>query len=132
MENKLSTHFGDDKTKTIFFSQMKSPPKPSILYGDYSLKQHNTVECLGCCLDSNLNGESMAHRVNTKLSFLWRQINYLNYLSRRLLCNALIQSHFEYGCLSWYPLLSKALKLNCKGLKTNAHVFAWSSRFVVI
>ena len=34
----------------------------------------------------------------------------MNYLSRRLLCNALIQPHFDYGCTSWYPLLSKALK----------------------
>ena len=37
---------------------MKSPPKLNI-YGDYSLKQHNTVEYLGCYLDSNLNRESM-------------------------------------------------------------------------
>ena len=33
----------------------------------------------------------------------------MNYSSRRLLCNALIQSHFDYGCTSWYPVLSKAL-----------------------
>ena len=49
-------------------------------------------------------------KIKTKLNFLWRQSNYLNYLSRRLLCNALIQFHFDYGCTSWYPLLSKALK----------------------
>ena len=52
---------------------MKSPPKLSISYGDYSLKQQNTVEYLGCYLDSNLNGESIARRVlkkiNTKLNF---------------------------------------------------------------
>ena len=60
IDYKLSIHFGDDKTKTIFFSQMKSQPKLSILYGDYSLKQRNTVEYLGCYLDSNLNEESMA------------------------------------------------------------------------
>ena len=60
---------------------MKSPPKLNI-YGDYSLKQHDTVEYLCYYLDSNLNGESMACRilkkVNTKLNFLWRQSNYLN------------------------------------------------------
>ena len=71
IDNKLSIHFGDDKTKTIFFSRMKSPPKLNISYGDYSLKQHNTVEYLECYLDSNLNDESMARRVlkkiNTKL-----------------------------------------------------------------
>ena len=56
----------------------------------------------------------MVHRVlkkiNTKLNFLWRHSNYLNYSSRKLLCNALMQLHFDYGCSSWYPLLSKALK----------------------
>ena len=61
--------------KQLFFSRMKSPPKLSI-HGDYSLKQHSTVEYLGCCLNSNLNGESMASRVlkknNTKLNFLLR------------------------------------------------------------
>ena len=49
-------------------------PLLCISYGDYSLKQHNTVEYLGCYLDSNLNGESMARRVlkkiNPKLNFL--------------------------------------------------------------
>ena len=83
---------------------MKSPTKLSISYGDYCLKQHNTVEYLGCYLDSNLNGESMAHRVlkkkNVNLIFLWRQSNCLSYSSGRLLCNALIQPYFDYGCTS--------------------------------
>ena len=69
-------------------------------------KQHNTVEYLGCYLDCNLNGESMAYRVLK--NFLWRQSNYFNYSSRRLLSNALIQPHFDYAYTSWYPLLSKA------------------------
>ena len=34
----------------------------------------------------------------------------MNYSSRRLLFNGLIQPHFDYGCPSWYSLLSKALK----------------------
>ena len=49
-------------------------------------------------------------KINTNLNFLCRQNNYLNYSSRKLLCNALIQLHFDYGCTSWYPLLSKSLK----------------------
>ena len=87
IDNKLSIHVGDDKT----------------------------VEYLRCYLDSNLNGKSMTcrvlKRINTKLNFLWRQSNYLNYSSRRFLCHALIQPHFHCGCTSWYPLLSKALKI---------------------
>ena len=72
---------------------------------DYSLKQYNTVEYLGCYLDSDLNGELMTRRflkkINTKLNFRQSQSNYLIYLSRRLLCNALIQPHFDYGFTLW-------------------------------
>ena len=102
------------KQKNIFFSRIKSLPKLSMSYGDYALKQHNTVEYFGCYLDSNPNGESVAckglKKINRKLNFLWRQRNYLNYLSRRFLRNALIQPHFDYRCTSWYFLPSKALK----------------------
>ena len=39
---------------------------------DYSLKQHRTVEYLGCDLDTDLNGESVVgtvwKKINTKLS----------------------------------------------------------------
>ena len=48
-------------------------------------------------------------KINTKLNFWWSQSNCLSYLSRRLLCNALIQSDFDYGCTPWYPLLSKTI-----------------------
>ena len=29
---------------------------------------------------------------------------------RCLLCNALLQSHFDYACSAWYPNLTKKLK----------------------
>ena len=71
---------------------------------DYNLKQHKTVKYLEGYLDSNLNGQSIVRRVlkkiNAKLNLLLRQSNYLNYWSRRLLYNALIQVHFDYGCTS--------------------------------
>ena len=69
---------------------------------DYYLKQHKSVEYLKY---SDLNGESIASRffkkINTRLNLLLRQTNYLNYSARRLLYNALIQPHFDYGCTSW-------------------------------
>ena len=49
-------------------------------------------------------------KVNEKLKFLYRQAIFLNPACKRLLCNALIQAHFDYGCTSWYPSLSKAFK----------------------
>ena len=47
-------------------------------------------------------------KISTKQNFLWNQSSYMNYSSRILLCNTLIQLHFDYGCTSWYNLLSKA------------------------
>ena len=50
-------------------------------------------------------------KINAKLKFLYRQSRYLTPAYRRLLCNALIQSHFDYGCSPWFPLLKTNLKL---------------------
>ena len=87
----------------------------NIPFAGHSIKQHKTVEYLGCQLDSKLSGEAMASKVlkkiNAKLKFLYRQSRYLTPAYRRLLCNALIQPHFDYGCSSWFPLLKKNLKL---------------------
>ena len=48
--------------------------------------------------------------INGKLKFLYEQAIFLNFPCKRLLCNALIQPHFDYGCTSWDALLSKAFK----------------------
>ena len=80
-------------------------------------KQHETVEYLGCQLDSKLNGEAMASKalkeVNAKLEFLYRLTKYLalTHAYKRLLCNTLIHPHFDYGCSFWFPLLKKNLKI---------------------
>ena len=85
----------------------------STVYG-HSIKQHETVEYLGCQLDSKLSGEAMASKVlkkiNAKLKFLYRQNRYLTPAYRRLLCNALVQPHFDYGSSSWFLLFKKNLK----------------------
>ena len=49
-------------------------------------------------------------KINDKLKFLYGQADFLNPSCKRLLCNALIQLHFDYGCTPWYPLLNKAFK----------------------
>ena len=61
----------------VFF-QNKSLPKLNLSNGDYSLiKQFNTVEHLGCYLDSNLIGESVYRKgyktIYTKLDFSCRK-----------------------------------------------------------
>ena len=102
--SKLSIHLGEDKTKSILFSKTRGLKEINISFGGHSIKQHETGEYLGCQLDSKLSGEEMASKVlkkiNAKLKFLYRQNRYLTHAYRRLLCNALIQQHFDYGCSS--------------------------------
>ena len=69
---------------------------------------------LGGVLDESMLGETMALRVtkkiNSRLKFLYRKNWFLDVPLHRLLCNALIQPHFDYACTAWYPNLSKKLK----------------------
>ena len=49
VDNKLSIHFGEDKTKSILFaskSKKKNIKKLNIKYGDIQIKQHSKVKYL--------------------------------------------------------------------------------------
>ena len=117
VENKLSIHFGEDKTKSIVFGtrrRLKNLDALDIRRGDIKIKQYNAVEYLGCILDNTLSGISMCNKVIGKISgrlkFLYRKQSFLSTSLRRLLCNALIQPHFDYACSAWYPNLTKKHK----------------------
>ena len=121
VENKLSIHFGEDKTKSILFGtkrRLKNVNKLKIQRNDIMIKQHEEVKYLGCIFDCNTSGEAMAvkvlNKVNSRLKFLYRKQAILNG-PLRLLCNALIQPHFDYASQAWYPNLPKTLsiKLQC-------------------
>ena len=116
VDNKLSVHFGEEKTKSILFGtkrQLKNRRDLDVRYGDIEIKQHSRVTYLGCILDNDLSGESMATKVlklvNNRLKFLYRKQKFLTLSLRRLLCNALIQPHYDYACSAWYPSLNKRL-----------------------
>ena len=62
VDNKLSIHFGDDKTKCILFgsrNKIKKADGLNINYKGIEIKQHSKVNYLGCILDDSLSGESM-------------------------------------------------------------------------
>ena len=66
IDNKLSIHFGKEKTKSILFGikgHLSNQTDLNIKYGDIKIKQHSKVTYLGCILDSNLSRESMATKV---------------------------------------------------------------------
>ena len=66
IDNKLSIHFGEDKTKSILFSKTRGLKEINISFTGHSIKQHETVEYLGCELDSKLSGDAMASKVLKK------------------------------------------------------------------
>ena len=43
------------------------------------------------------------------VDFLWRKHKFFTPTLKRLLCNALIQPHFDYVSSAWYPNLHKKL-----------------------
>ena len=85
VDNKLSIHFGEDETNCIPFSTDKNLPQLKITYNNNRIKQYGMVEYLGCCLDANLSGKSMAmkflRKINTKLQFLHRMLVFIGSFS---------------------------------------------------
>ena len=118
VDNKLSVHFGQSKTKSILFGtkhKLRNATALNIVYNGTEIKQYGKIKYLGCILDQNLSGEAMAlnvmDKVNSRLKFLHRQNRFLTLSLRRLLINALIQPLFDYARTAWFSNLSKRLKL---------------------
>ena len=113
----ISIHFGVDKTKSALFAskhKIKSARKLNVKYKNIKIKQHSQVTYLGCVLDETLCGEPMTlkalNKINGKLKFLYRKNKFLTATLCRMLCNAIIQLHFDYACSAWYPNLNEKLK----------------------
>ena len=77
IDNKLSIHFGEDKTKSILLAskrKIKKFQKLEIIYNNIRIKQHSRVSYLGFIFEETMSGESMAHKViskvNARLKFL--------------------------------------------------------------
>ena len=54
---------------------------------------------------------NVTHKIK-KLKFLYGKNDFLTPALRRLLCNGLILSHFDYLCSDWYPNLTKKSNSN--------------------
>ena len=82
VDNKLSIHFGEDKTKSILFSSIKNSKPLNTQYKDINIKQYSKVTYLGCIFDETLSSDSMArhvtNKVNSRLKFLYRQNKFLS------------------------------------------------------
>ena len=81
VDNKLSIHFGDDKTKSILFSSernLKLVEELDIRCKDIKIKQYKHVNYLGSMLDKSMSDETMALRVTENLgwSFFIKKIGF--------------------------------------------------------
>ena len=116
VDNKLSIHFWEDKTKSLFSTKNRKRKigTVDIQYGDVKIKQYSKVTYPGCEFDERLSVEAIAlkviNKINGRLKFLYRKNWYLTPHLKRLLCNALIQPYFDYACSAWYPNLNKKFK----------------------
>ena len=59
---------------------------------------------------SRIHGKKCIKNINGKTKFLYRQNRYLSYHLKRMLCNSLIQPHFDFTYCALYPNLSMSLK----------------------
>ena len=74
-------------------------------------------------------------KINGRLKFLYRKEGFLIGNLKRLLCNALIQPHFDFASSAWYPCLNKTFRKKiqvaqnkcirfCLGLGDRSHIGA--------
>ena len=89
VDNKLSIHFCEYKTKSILFAS-------KCIW----IKQHSWVTWLGCILEETMPGES-THKVISKVNAILKSLHLKNkYLTpnlRHVLCNDLTQRRFDYA-----------------------------------
>ena len=108
VDDKLSIHFGEDKTKSILFaskSRARNIRQLNIKYKAINVKQYSEGTHLGCVLDEMKSREPITliviNKTNGKLMFLsenFKKNRFLNPELRRMLWNALILPHFDYAC----------------------------------
>ena len=115
IDNKLSLHLG--KTESILFGtkiMLALVNDFQVYCNDTAINLVKSVTYLGITLDNDISGESVVSNIikkaSSRLKFLYRYKDMLNEKSRKIMCSALIQCHFDYCCSSWYTSLNKNLK----------------------
>ena len=111
VDNKLSLHLG--KTEYILFGpkrKLKNQNQCTVKCSGHEIKSSEKVKYLGLSIDQFLSGECIVQnvisKVVAKLKFLYRHSKCLNFHTRKLLCSALLQCHFDYSCSSWFSGLN--------------------------
>ena len=72
VDNKVSIHFGEDKTKSIRFSREKDLFELNLIYNNNRIKQYGMVEDL---VGWRKTMKSL-RKINTKLQFFVNKMNF--------------------------------------------------------
>ena len=101
--------------------RLKSVTDFAISCGDVVIERVEKVKYLGYMLDQGLNGSDQVagciKRIAARLAFLHRNATVLDSLTRKTLCDALIQPHIDYCISSWYTGTLKKYKLRLDALQ---------------
>lgn len=135
VSNKLSLHLG--KTESILFGskkKLKSRKNMNIVCNGNVIVAKDSVKYLGAIIDQDMSGRSMGvsaiKKINKGLKFMYRKKDFFDTKCRKMLCQSLLQSHFDYACNSWYRNLEKCLKikLQCAQNKIFRYVLQYDNR----
>ena len=87
LDNKLSIHFRENKTKFILFGskrKLRKVGKLNITYQGIDIKPNTQVTYLGCILDETMSGEPRAYetikKINSGLTYLFRKKHFLSFM----------------------------------------------------
>ena len=115
IDNRLSLHLG--KTECILFGskrRLNADIQFDVSLDGAVVKRVVSVKYLGVFVDQYLDFsthvEGLLKKAHGKLQFLYRNSSFLNFPTRKLLCESLIFSSLEYCSSSWFPGLSTRLR----------------------
>ncbi|KAJ0171825.1 hypothetical protein K1T71_012588 [Dendrolimus kikuchii] len=119
LNNWLADHgleISASKSSVVIFSRKRSVPSLDISVNNHTISVKDNVKFLGLYLDSKLSGVNHLNYISNKVE---KNINILRALSgakwgshpynQKLLYNAIIRSHFDYGSVLLEPCSKVAL-----------------------
>ena len=68
------------------------------------------------------------NKINSRLKFLYRKSRYLTLYLKQLLCNALIQLHFDYAWSAWSLNLNKKFKSKLQTVQNSRYCHQLENR----
>ena len=85
------------------------------MYNGVKIKQQNSKEFPGCTLDGNLlvlvnMATKGLRKISCKVKLSSRQGNSSNNCLRAMVSILLIEPHFDYASITWYPLINETFK----------------------